>query len=85
MSDRPELQLESWRFTTASACAREVERLIESEDCRLILLVHKDDFDRIGAELESLRALGRLKVVEIDQANGIRAACILAHREGQPG
>ena len=60
---RPELQLESWRFTTASACAREVERLIESEDCRLILVVHKEDLERISSELEPLRALGRMKVM----------------------
>lgn len=60
---RPELQLESWRFTTAAACAREVERLIESEDCKLILIVHAQDVDRISAELEPLRALGRMKVM----------------------
>jgi hypothetical protein len=59
---RAELRLESWRFTSTSALAREVVALLESSDYKLIIEVTPAERECLSNELESCRTLGRVKV-----------------------
>lgn len=59
---REVLQLESCRFTTISALAREVEALLESSDYKLEIVVGAKDFDELNVELEDRRTMGRVVV-----------------------
>ena len=63
---RPELKLESWRFTTVSALAREIVALLECTDYCIILEVVPSMKEMLDAELENCRTLGRVKVKVIE-------------------
>jgi hypothetical protein len=59
---REELTLESWRFTSTSALAREVVALLEASDYKLVIAVSPSEKEMLDNELEGVRALGRVKV-----------------------
>lgn len=56
-----EVLLESWRFTTASALAREIWTLLDG-GYRLTVVVRPDHMEALANEMASCRAMGRLKV-----------------------
>jgi hypothetical protein len=64
---REELQLESWRFTSVSALAREIVHLLEHSDYKLEILITAKELEQLANELESCRTLGRvtLKTAEL--------------------
>lgn len=66
-SERQELQIESSRFTTLSALAREIEALLESTDDKLIVIVNEKQFEELSVRLEGWRTMGRLKVRRIQE------------------
>lgn len=57
------LKLESASFTSTSALAREVEYLLQHESDKIIVIVRREHLESLSAELESLRGLGRMKVM----------------------
>jgi len=57
-----ELVLESWRFTSTSALAREIVALLESSTYKIIVEVPPAELEWLNNELESCRTLGRVKV-----------------------
>lgn len=59
---REELTLESWRFTSTSALAREITALLEFSDYKLVIEVSPSEKEMLDNELENVRALGRVKV-----------------------
>jgi hypothetical protein len=56
------LDLESSRFTSSAAFVREVLALLEATDYKLRLIVKPEEVERLDAELEGQRTLGRVKV-----------------------
>ncbi len=56
------LVLESWRFTSTSALAREILALLENSSYKLEILVSVSEMEQLNNELESARTLGRVKV-----------------------
>lgn len=63
MADKPqreELQIESSRFTTVSAFAREIEALLESTDAKLFVVVPERHVEELAVRLEGWRTLGRV-------------------------
>jgi hypothetical protein len=56
------LKLESSRFTSSSAFVREVLAILQATDYRLRLIVKAEELERLTAELEGQRTLGRVKV-----------------------
>lgn len=56
------LKLESSRFTTSAAFVREVLALLEATNYKLHLIVKPEEVQRLDAELEGQRTLGRVKV-----------------------
>jgi hypothetical protein len=60
--NREWLKLESTRFTTPAAFVREIFHLLDVTDYGLELLIKAEDRERLDAELEGVRALGRLAV-----------------------
>jgi len=56
------LVLESWRFTSTSALAREILALLENSSYKLEILVRVSEMEQLNNELESARTLGRVKV-----------------------
>lgn len=65
---REEIRLESSRFTNLGAFVREVLALLESSSYRLILVIRPADRERLDNELESVKSLGRVKVLEESNA-----------------
>lgn len=67
-----ELQLESKRFTTPSALAKEVLHLLDDTDCKVIVLTDELGLQRIACELEGRVVLGRVKIVRLqpEEADG---------------
>lgn len=59
---REELKLESWRFTSTSALAREIVALLENSDYKLIVHVSQEQIEQLYNELESCKTLGRVRV-----------------------
>ena len=60
---RESLILESWRFTSTSALAREVVALLETSDYKLVIEVSPSEKEMLDNELENVvRALARVKV-----------------------
>lgn len=62
------LLLESWKFTTVSALAREVSALLECTSYKFTILVRPDHMEELAAEMESWKVLGRVRVKEIAEA-----------------
>lgn len=62
---REELQLESWRFTSVSALAREIVALLENSDYKLEIIIPQKLREQLDNELESCRTLGRVKVRQV--------------------
>lgn len=62
MSDKDRKILESWRFTSLSAFARELTHLLEHSDYYLEAQVRESELERLASELGMIRALGRLVV-----------------------
>lgn len=60
------LRLESSRFTTPAAFLREVLALLDATDYRLQLVVKVEEVERLAAELESQRTMGRVKVRQVE-------------------
>ncbi len=59
---RESLILESWRFTSTSALAREVVALLEASDYKLVIEVSPSEKEMLDNELENVRALGRVRI-----------------------
>ena len=62
MSNRPQLELEAWRFTTTSACAREIVALLECTEYKLLVYVTPSELERLNIELDGIKTMGRVKV-----------------------
>ena len=63
---REELVLESFRFTTTSALAREIVALLENSTYKLCIVVKTPrEFEELTNELENARTLGRVKLVSL--------------------
>jgi hypothetical protein len=60
--ERELIVLESWRFTSLSAFARELTHLLEHSDYLMEAHVREIEIERMAAELGAIRAMGRLKV-----------------------
>lgn len=56
------LKLHSSKFTSTAAFVREVLALLEASAYRLELQVRANEVERLDAELEGMRTLGRVKV-----------------------
>lgn len=56
------ISLESRRFTSQAAFVREVLCLLQDSDYKLQLVVKQEDIERLNAELEGQRSLGRVRV-----------------------
>jgi UDP-N-acetylmuramate-alanine ligase len=59
---REQLILQSRRFTSTSALAREVVALLEASDYALLIEVSPSEKEMLDSELESVRAMSRVKV-----------------------
>lgn len=59
---REELILESERFTTISALAREVEALLTHSDYKLIVQVKATELEELSNLCENFRTLGRVRI-----------------------
>lgn len=59
------LELDYWRFTNPAAFVREIRALLESTDYKLELVIRPEDRERLEAEFEGFRALGRIKVKSV--------------------
>ena len=73
MSRRETLFLDSWRFTSVSALAREILALLEWSDYKLEIRLNAKEMEQLSNELESCRTLGRvtLKVGVEDETQNI--------------
>lgn len=64
---REEFEIESARFTTVSALAREIEALLESTDDKYILAVTEKQFAELSVRLEGVKTMGRVSVRRIQE------------------
>lgn len=60
---REELILESWRFTSVSAMAREIEALLENSTYKLVIQVRPREIEELSNLCESFKTLGRVSIV----------------------
>lgn len=56
------LVLESWRFTSTSALAREIIALLENSSYKLEIMAKPDEMERLNNELDGAKTMGRVKV-----------------------
>lgn len=64
---KPEVKIEQKRFTNPAALAREVARLLDDFDVKIIVLTNDKGFERIAQELEGRVTLGRVKIVKLEE------------------
>lgn len=62
---REELQLESKRFTTVSALAREIVALLECSNYKLEIIIPQCIREQLDNELDGVKTLGRVKVKQV--------------------
>jgi hypothetical protein len=60
------LYLEADRFTTTSACAREVIALMIATDYKIVIRATKKQVEELNAELEPVKDQWRINVQEIN-------------------
>ena len=67
---RESLYLDCSRFTTTSACAREVLALLEHSTYKIVIRATEPEIEELASELEGVKALGRLDVERVGRTVG---------------
>lgn len=62
---RPEVKLDSQRFTSASALAREISALLEETPYKIIVIADSRAVEAIQQELWDRVVMGRVKIMEL--------------------